>query len=428
VFVQHLVVPESLAEIVQMALPDDLMPTEALRAVHHFAIDYWHAESTKGIAPSPEAMRVHFDNLLAEHEIDLYIDPEDTLTWAIEALKGNFIDRQWQPWVRTFSTQITAADVMAKPGVLTDAINALMTMQAAVTDSHHHADLRIGVGRAMDTYLARADITASAAVHRGARFGFPAVDEHTALIRPGELAIVGGVPKVGKSWMSLCCAKASWDVGEVPVVVTLENSVEMTEDRMICLVLGIDYSSWQRGLCTEEEIERVRMWRAYMATHERPFHIISPDIGQRTVEHIVRQAKSLGDVLIIDQLTYIEPNPIHNRLPRYQQLGHSLHELKGLINSGRSMPCVLMTQISRDGQKRAEKAGRLEMYDFAEAAEIERTADWAFGMFATQSMRDGNFVYFQGLAARRANLLSWQMTWRPWQGYKTVDHLVRLDR
>ena len=168
------------------------------------------------------------------------------------------------------------------------------------------------------------------------------------------------------------------------------------------------------------------VWKRIMEGHERPFHIIQPGIGERTVEHMVRKAKSLGDVIIIDQLTFVEPNPIHVRLPRYQQIGNSLHELKSLISTGKRIPAFLIHQMSREGQKAAQKLGRLEMWHFAEAAEGERTADWAGGMVATESMQDANRVYLQGRAARRQRLQSWQLVWRPWRGETTVMHSVRL--
>lgn len=63
----------------------------------------------------------------------------------------------------------------------------------------------------------------------------------------------------------------------------------------------------------------------------------------------------------------------------------------------------------------------------AEAAEVERTADFGFGMFQLPSMRDGHKLYFQMLAARRTDLINWQIDWQPWLGYMTVEHTVRLS-
>lgn len=424
-FIQHLVVPDSLHEVVQMELPDDLLPTDALRAVHHFAIDYWHAESS-GKVPSPQAMRVHFDAILAEHEIDLDIDPEDTLAWAIECLRGNWIDRHWQPFVRKFSTDMAGGDVLSKSIILNEAIEAQMAMQSALSSPNQRVDIRHAVGAALDRYEQRVLMHEAHQID-GAVLGFEEIDEHLGGIRDGELAVVGGPPKVGKSYEMIHAARMTHRNGGEPVIVTLEMSPEVVVDRMACMVMGVDASRWERGQATPDEVERVRTYQALLAEEERAIHIIQPSIGQRTVEHIVRKAKALGDSVFIDQLTFIEPGATSLRQPRNIQIGNSLHDLKALISTGRRIPCVLAHQISREGQKMAEKLGRLEMWHMAEASEVERTADFGVGMFQTPSMRDSHLLYMQMLAARRTDLIHWQIQWQPWFGTQYVEHTVRLS-
>jgi hypothetical protein len=426
-FIQHLVLPDSLAIIVRMDMPHDIFPTEVLRPVFVFALDYWHAESTEGTAPSPDAMREHFAALLADHEIDLDVDPENILTWAVECLRGNFIDRHTLTWTRKFAGSITEAELMGKPGVLDDAINDLMAVQLRVSGGvNERVDVREGMASTLDSYFERVAMRLDGRV-TGLSFGFAPVDTHTSGIRPAELAVLAAPPKAGKSFMLAAAAKKAWDDGLVPVLFTLENSVEMTLDRIACYVMGVDGKRWQRGEATPDEVERVRVFVALMKDGSHPFHVVQPPLGQRTVSHMIRHAKALGDVAIIDQLTFIEPNPDHVRLPRYQQVGHSLHELKGLISTGKRIPCLLAHQINREGQKAAEKAGRLEMYHLAESAEVERTADWVIGLWSNRSMVDAGRCYLQTLASRRADLINWEMIWRPWAGQAQVLREVRLE-
>ena len=426
-FIQHLVIPKSLTEIVQMDLPSDLLPTEMLRPIVTFALDYWHSESEDGIAPNAEAMRVHFGALLAEHEIDLDIEPENILPWAVECLRGNYIDRHTLTWTRKFAGGVTEAELMAKSGILDTAITDLMAVQLRVSGGvSERVDVRQAMGSTLEGYFERVAMRLDGHVI-GMSFGFSQVDTHTAGVRPAELAVLAAPPKAGKSFMLAAAAKKAWDDGLVPVLFTLENSVEMTLDRIACYVMGVDGKRWQRGEATPDEVERVRTFVALMKDGTHPFHVLQPPLGQRTVSHMIRHAKALGDVAIIDQLTFIEPNPDHLRLPRYQQIGHSLHELKALISTGKRIPCLLAHQINREGQKAAEKAGRLEMYHLAESAEVERTADWVFGLWSNRMMTDMGRCYLQTLASRRADLLNWEMVWRPWVGQAQVLREVRLD-
>jgi hypothetical protein len=57
------------------------------------------------------------------------------------------------------------------------------------------------------------------------------------------------------------------------------------------------------------------------------------------------------------------------------------------------------------------------MWHLAESAEVERTADWVFGLWQSDMMRQGAVAYLQTLASRRADIVHWQLGWEPWIGY-----------
>lgn len=425
-FIQHLCVPDSLEQIARESYPEDYLPTESLRPLHLFATDYWFAEPTRGTFPSPDAMRTHFEVILTEHEIDLDIDPEDILSWATDVLDGAWIDRKWQKWTKTFSSDMADVDVLNKKDRLTSAVNELMTMQTELTKAAEMVDVRHAVGRTIGLYEERVQMRLDGRVE-GGRTGFEQVDTHMSGVRNSELCIIAAPPKMGKSFFILLCAYACWQAGIPPVVFTLENSVEMSMDRLACLILNVDSRRWQRGEATEDEVQRVRDWQARMAVSEVPFTVLQPEYGQRTAQHMIRQAKALGGVALIDQLTFVEPEPGTERLPRYQQIGHSLHLLKSLISSGNRIPCFLAHQVNREGHKAAEKVGRLEMYHLAESAEVERTADWVLGLWQSRMLREGGRAYIQMLASRREDLVNWEMVWRPWTGQRHIIAEINLE-
>ena len=62
----------------------------------------------------------------------------------------------------------------------------------------------------------------------------------------------------------------------------------------------------------------------------------------------------------------------------------------------------------------------------AEAAEVERTADWVFGLWQSRTMRDFNRCYLQTLASRREDLLDWSLIWRPWNGEMRIEREIDL--
>lgn len=424
--IQHACIPESLRILVEEEIPDEMFPTEELQKVWKFAVDYWHQEGASGdIAPSPEAMRLHFDNILSEHDIDLDIEPTDTLTWAVETCRSAWIDRKWQGWTRTFAGGMASADLTDKKDVLDAAIDEMMTMQRQVSRRGEGVDVRHAFERQMEVYAERAALRQSGRVE-GAIMGLPAVDAHMLATRPGEATVLAAGPKTGKSFLLLWAAYQHWLAGGTPTLVTLENSVEMTLDRLACMALALDSRALQRGELSVEEMETIRNWQESFQAFDRPFHIIQPEPGRRSLEQLLRRSRMYGDAMYLDQLTFLE-FPGMERRPRHEQIGAALHEGKATISSGFVKHSLVMAhQINREGVKAAQRSGRLEMYHLAEAAEIERTMDWVLGLWQSRGLREVGRAWLQSLAARRADLVHWELIWRPFIGQIQVHGTIEM--
>ena len=423
--IQHLVVTDSLRIITQEDIDPAMIPSEDLRPLLTFATDYWF-QGGMAQAPSPDAMRQSYGNVLAEHEIDLDIDPEDDLDWAIKAIRGFYADAQVNRWIREFAPSLTAVPAHEKAQKLNEGISTLMAVATRISSSSEQVDVRFGVPGAIERYESRVEMRRQGIVE-GVTFGFSEMDSHTAGIRSGELAVVASPPKVGKSWILLWAAYQRWLSGGIPVLYSLENGIPLTLDRLACMVLSIDARRWQRGECTDAEVQRVRDWIASFEQEQRnhPFWILQPEPGKRAMEQLVRRAQAMGDSVFIDQLTFVESSPPVEKKPRHEQIGYSLHTLKALISGG--MPAMLAHQINREGIKAAQKVGHLEMYHMAEAAEVERTADWVFGLWQDRALRDVNRLRIQTLAARREDLVNWELVWRPWNGMMQVQGTFELE-
>jgi hypothetical protein len=105
-----------------------------------------------------------------------------------------------------------------------------------------------------------------------------------------------------------------------------------------------------------------------------------------------------------------------------------MHDLKELISSGGSpIPCMLAHQINREGIKKAEQSDHLEMYMLADSSEAERTADWVFGLYASQVEKISGRAKLQILASRREVVKNWMITWRPGVGLSRVLHDLPLS-
>src|SRR5690606_40673143 len=87
---------------------------------------------------------------------------------------------------------------------------------------------------------------------------------------------------------------------------------------------------------------------------------------------------------------------------------------------------LLAHQINREGVKAADKTGYLEMYMLAESSEVERTADWVFGLYRSHDERIAELAKLQVLAARREDITSWLMRYDPASGLIETHREIAL--
>lgn len=415
---QHLVSRDSLEVLGREGLPEECVATEDLRRVYLWAMDrFFRGGLTK--APSVGAMRAEWGDLLDDHEIDLEDDPEDTIEAVIDSLKGTYIWARSADFNRRMSTSLAEATTEERVAVLNEYAGELVRLSTDMEIKDVRVDARQGFQDRLVAYEARSQD--KDAVY-GMRFGMKMLDEYTRGIHPGELAIIAAGPKVGKSFLMAHVGLKEWQAGKVPVLFTLENSVEMTLDRLAVMATRVSYRAWQQGELPPDDLERVREWIEAMSNDDHPFHILQPPPGARSVEALVKQAQILGaDTLLIDQLSYLEARD--ERQPRHLQIREITHALRGMISSGRhKVPCLLAHQINREGVKAADKNDYLEMLHLAEGSETERTADWVFGIYRSKMEVGHSRAKFQTLAARREVPKHFMLQWDV-----SVGHIAALS-
>lgn len=403
----HLSEAESLDILAREGLPEYVVPTEELRLIYVWAMGrYFRGGRTK--APSIAAILAEWEDILKDHDIDMNEEPEDSIELAIDDLIGSYIHLKGSEFNRDMANDLSGAQTQEKIDVLNSYASLLIQMGMDLGSHEFRVDAREAMPERIQAYEAR--VTDHDLIH-GMRIGFPQIDNYTRGIHPGELAVLAAGPKVGKSFMMAWVALNEWRAGKVTTFFTLENSVDMTLDRLACFATGVRPREWQAGTCSSEDIEKMEQWVEDLRNHDTPLHIIQPGLGKRSVEALVQQAQlNDSDSLLIDQLSFLEVED--ERAPRYLQIRELTHKLKSMISASRDrMPCLLAHQINRDGMRSSSKVGYLEMEHLAEGSEVERTADWVFGIHRSKSESGYGTAKFQTLASRREYPRHFEMSW-----------------
>lgn len=389
----------------------EVIPTDLAREIVAWVLEtYFKAGRT--VAPTREGIQETWGKAMADQELKIEDEYEtDSIEWAVAELRSQFATVQVQQFGIRLGNDVFNAAPPDKVAVVKHMAGELHSLASQLTSHHQEVALDIGLDEAWVQYQERA----TARNHiSGLTFGLEQIDNHTMGVKDGELAIFSAFSGAGKSWLSGKCALAEWRRGRRAVLITLENTVEETIDRISCMMAGIAYERWQRGTVDEGGLVRFHTAKQRIQETEHAPIIIQPDAGDRSPVALVHRAHSYGaESLIVDQVSHVEAVQGSRSFKRNETVAEIVREFKALISSGREkLPLLLLAQIKREGQERARKTGRYVMDDLAESSEIERSADFVFSVIrqVTESNEDG--ALWQTLKARRVLEKDWEMTWR----------------
>jgi hypothetical protein len=404
---------DALEQIFQIGLNLKAIPTPPMRDVVQWALDYFD-RSGQSKAPSREALMETWKEVIEDAEVmiaDVDVQQDD-VTWAIDALHAHYALYEFQVWQKEAASALHESSTTERLNVLELEVHKLNELVLSLRDKTQEVEGMDGFQRSLADYHRRAETSQT---HRGMAFGIDEIDEYTYGIHEAELAVLAAGPKTGKSVTLGFVLLQEWKRGRRATYYTLENTVKMSYDRLVCIHLGVDHDRYRRGLCIPDEVERVQTFISERGDELRDcIRIVQPQRGNRTVQWITRHARSLGtESLLVDQLTFMEAS--HRSLRGPDKITDIMHDLKDAIGGRSPMSCLLAHQINREGMKEAKKNGLLEMWMLAEGSEVERTADWVFSLYASEDERRAQMIKWQTLATRRGSSnLSWRVAWRPW--------------
>lgn len=188
--------------------------------------------------------------------------------------------------------------------------------------------------------------------------------------RPGEFAIIGARPSMGKSALALQMAN-SMARAKVPILyVSIEMSHTMVAQRLLSYATGIDGSHMANGLLEDYEKDSVR--RAKENLKSMPFFLSSQSPCNIAMIRAMatRLKRTAGiKVLFVDYLQMIDGGNTDNRT---REVGIISRGLKSLAKE-LDIAVVALSSLSRRVESRDDK--RPIMSDLRESGDIESDAD-----------------------------------------------------
>lgn len=246
---------------------------------------------------------------------------------------------------------------------------------------------------------------------RGIYLGWDELDNHTYGIQKGELAVVVGIPNVGKSWIGATIAIEAARRKNKVYFASLELRKELTLMRLDCLVSGVPYTRYERGELTPNELKRLKEAREEVMEFGEYLLIDSPSRqSERTVLELYSKAKHWGaDLMVGDQLSWITTEKNYGSQSNFQslQMAEVITDVAS-INREMGMASIWLAQFNREATK--SKKGRGGLAQIGLSSNIEQIVDFAFGIGATKEMKSSEALVIDILKSRRSDLKSWMMS------------------
>jgi len=383
---------DEIAKVWNLGLRGEVFETPICRRAYELAVDYWH-ESGMEAAPT----RYVLENELPGLQLDDHV--EEASFWLADQLKKRFAKNKLQDMLKAAAVSSHDDPV----DTLRDLHVAAYEAAEAVAPRQSRVNMADTVTERRRRYQERHNRPGGI----GLTLGVPELDAHTGGLMPGELAVVGGYAKTGKTFYLANAAVALRRAGHIPIFYTLEMSRFEIEERIDALYSGVSYHRLSHSQLGRDEINTLHKAQDDL-TERGGILVESPDEDERTVTNLVNRARHVGaDFIIIDQLSHMDPGKNTRDLKEHHSTIMKQFSVE-LSRPGREIPCLLAVQMNRESLDPNQEPS---MKHFANASEIEREADLLLALSRNAEERRNNTMRLQILGSRRSDIRSWLLRW-----------------
>ena len=202
----------------------------------------------------------------------------------------------------------------------------------------------------------------------GLKLGFSKLDDIIGGIDPGDMALIGARPAVGKSSLASQIVLTLAKAGHKVALFNLEMATQQIYERFLSYETGIGLTRIRKAQCfLGDEEKKVR------EAHERLSKLSNMKVysGSRTISQVKAECRRQKfDVVVIDYLQLLGADEIYKG-DRYAEVSSISGELKRLAMD-LHIPVIALSQLNRGPERAAEKEPT--MADLRETGNLEQDA------------------------------------------------------
>ena len=222
----------------------------------------------------------------------------------------------------------------------------------------------------------------------GITSGIGLLDRMTDGFQPGEMAVIGARPSIGKTAFAINIVEAACIYGGVPtLIVSHEMANRSLMRRMVASLASVPIGDLKSGNVDDAAFRRMTAASAKIQSAPAYWVDCSRGATVETVSAAVRRAVRKHGVrlVIVDYIQKIETTKSLEK--RTYEVAHISSRLKSCAQDT-GVALVALAQVNRDSEKEKGRMPRLN--DLSDSSQIEKDADLAMLLHRDRSEAEGD--------------------------------------
>ena len=206
--------------------------------------------------------------------------------------------------------------------------------------------------------------------------GFVELDRMTSGLHPSEMIVIAARPSMGKTALAMNIAEhVAMDVGKPVAVFSLEMSSQQLVQRLLCSRAKVDLQKVRNGFLSERDFPNLTTAAARLAG-AKMFIDDTPGLTITELRAKARRMKSQHDIrlIIVDYLQLLRSTTRRAQDNRQLEISEISGGIKALAKE-LNLPIIVIAQLNRQPDARAQQGGRPRLSDLRESGSIEQDAD-----------------------------------------------------
>ncbi|MBV8352852.1 MAG: replicative DNA helicase [Verrucomicrobia bacterium] len=210
----------------------------------------------------------------------------------------------------------------------------------------------------------------------GLSTGFKELDRMTSGLHAAEMIVIAARPSMGKTALAMNIAEhVSMDFGKPVAVFSLEMSSQQLVLRLLCSRARVDLQSVRNGFLTDRDFPKLTTAASELAA-AKMFIDDTPGLTITELRAKSRRMKSQYDIqlIVIDYLQLLRSMSRRAQDNRQLEISEISGGIKALAKE-LNLPIIVIAQLNRQPDARANQGGRPRLSDLRESGSIEQDAD-----------------------------------------------------